>query len=144
MSAAYIDISYDLIEGLFTVLDGNVVYNDAAYSVYKSIPKQPDATYVWITEVMHAENGTKDDFVYEGTVQVRVIDESQARADKKKAYGIMNVVRGLIKATRTSVFSCGDNSLIIFAPGTSTELAEQADGKVIRIQLIDIYDFIVE
>lgn len=144
MSTAHCDISYDLIEGIFTVLDGFVIYSGTTYPVYKSIPKVPASVYVWITEVLNDEDGTKDAFIYYGTVQVRVVNEGQQRADKKKIQGIMNVVRGLLLPHKGHTFSCGYRSLIVFSPGPSNELIEPADNGIVKMQLIDIYSFIIE
>jgi len=144
MSTANVDIDYDLINGIFTVLDGNVSYGGTSYPVYKSIPKTPATVYVWITEVMSDEDGTKDEFVYYGTVQVRVINEGLQRADKKLIQGISGVTRGLLKTTKGSVFSIGDRTLVVFKQGTSSTLVEIGDNGIIRMSKIDIYDFIVE
>lgn len=144
MSTAHVDISYDLIDGIFDVLDGNVTYSGTTYPVYKSIPKVPASVYVWITEVIADEDGTKDDFIYYGTVQIRVVNESQQRADKKKSQDIMNVVSGLLQPHKGHTFSCGSKNLIVFSPGPQNEQTEQADNGIVKMQLIDIYNFIIE
>lgn len=144
MSTASVDIGYDLIEGLFTVLDGNVSYDGTTYPVYKSIPKTPASVYVYIGDLMHGEDGTKDDFVYFGTIQVVVCDESAYRADMKKAQGILNVVRGLIKTAKSTVFSVGSRTLIVFSHESMIPVVEQADQGISRVRLIDSYNFIIE
>ncbi|HUX56213.1 MAG TPA: hypothetical protein VMV77_04520 [Bacteroidales bacterium] len=144
MSTAHVEISRDLINGIFTVLDGNVTYSGTTYPVYKSIPKVPASIYVWITEVMYDENGTKDSFIYYGTVQVRVVDESLQRADKKKGLGILGIVRGLLKPARSTVFSIGDTlTLIALKPGPYNEMTEQSDN-ILKMSFIDIYDFLIQ
>jgi len=144
MSTAHVDISYDLIQGIYTVLKAKVIYGGITYPVHKSIPKPPPSIYVWITEVLNDEDGTKDAFIYYGTVQVRLINEGQQRADKKKIQGIMNVVRGLLQPSKGSTFSCGSRNLIVFSPGPTNEFTEIADNGIVRMQLIDIYNFIIE
>jgi len=144
MSEVHVDISYDLVKGIYTVLNGNVNYSGITYPVYKSIPKNPPSIYVYIGDILHGEDGTKDDFVYYGTVRIEVVNESLQRADKKKAQGILNVVRGLLKPTRAATFTCGDRTLIIFCPGTFNPIVELSDTGISRIRLIDIYDFIIE
>jgi len=144
MSTANVDIDYDLIEGIFTVLDGNVTYSGTTYPVYKSIPKTPATVYVWITEVISDEDGTKEDFVYYGTVQIRVINEGLHRADKKLVQKISGVTRGLLKATKAAIFSVGDRTLVVFKQSTSDTLVEFGANGITRISKIDIYDFIVE
>ena len=144
MSDVHVDISDDLVNGIFDVLDGNVIYDDTTYPVYKSIPKVPAPVYVWITEVMHDEDGTKDSFMYNGTVQIRVVDESLQRADKKKGRGINNVVRGLLKPARATTFSIGDTlTLIVLKPGGYNEMTEQSDN-IMKMSFIDIYDFLIQ
>jgi len=145
MSTAHVDIGYDLIEGIFTVLDGNVTYSGTTYPVYKSKPKTPATIHVHIHNMVHDEDGTKDDFVYRGTIQVEVVDESKQRADMKLAQKIRGVVRGLLKTTKASVFSIGDSlTLIAFTPGPNIESIELADNGITRMRLIDIYEFIIE
>jgi hypothetical protein len=144
MSSTHVDISFDLVDGIFDVLDGNVIYGGTTYPVYKSIPKTPESVYVTIGDVLSSEDGTKDDFVYYGTVQVIVVDESKQRADKKLVQDIMNVVRGLLKPAKATVFTCGSRNLVVFHPESSVPLVEQSDNGISRIRLIDIYNFIIE
>lgn len=145
MSTAHVEIGYDLVDGIFTVLDGNVTYGGTTYPVYKSIPKAPAAVYVHIHNVTSIENGTKDDFLYEGTVQVEVVNEGLQRADKKLIQKVMGVVRGLLKATKGATFSIGETlSLVYFTPGPSNELTEQADQGITRVRLIELYNFLIE
>ena len=145
MSTAHTDISDDLITGIFTVLDGNVTYSEVTYPVYKSIPKTPASVYIHVHNVLDKENGTKDDFIYEGTVQVEVVNEGQQRADMKLVRKIRGVVRGLLKATKGATFSIGDDhTLVVFRAGASNEGAEFADNGITKLRLIDMYEFIIE
>jgi len=144
MSTTGVDISYPLIKGIYDVLNGNVTYLDTTYPVYKSIPKTPASIYVHIRDVMHGEDGTKDDFIYYGTVRVEIVDESLQRADKKKAEGILNVVRGLLKTNKGSTFDCGARILIVFRSGTFNTIIEQSDNGISRTRLIDSYEFEIE
>jgi len=144
MSTSLTDISYDLANGIFTVLNGNVTYGGTTYPVYKSVPKTPAVTYVLIGDILQGEDGTKDSFDYYGTVQVIVVDESIERAGRKKAQGILGVVRGLLKATKSTVFSCGDRTLVIFSHESLVPLTEMADAGISRIRLVDIYNFYME
>jgi hypothetical protein len=125
-------------------LAGTVTANDTTYPVYKSIPKTPAPVYVWIGGVEMIVSGTKDSFHYEGTVQVQVIDESKMRADKELVQDIMNVIRGILKPTRASVFSISPDTLIVFNPESSNELTEQSDAGITKIKVIDIYNFLIE
>jgi len=140
--SAFKDISYDLINGIFTVLDGNVTYDSTDYNVYKSLPKAAPDNYVHVTGVIQTEDGTKDDFHYYGTVQVRVVTDNVMRADKKLAQAIMNVVRGLLKPSKKAVFDCSPSSLIVFKHESFNELIEQSD-EIGKVTLIDIYSFLI-
>ena len=62
MAAKSVDICYDLTDGIFNVLNGNVIYDDVEYPVYKSIPKAPASLYVFIGDIISIEDGTKDKF----------------------------------------------------------------------------------
>jgi hypothetical protein len=94
---------------------------------------------------VHTENGTKDDFIYEGTVQVEVVNEGLHRADKKLVQKILGVVRGLLKATKGATFSIGETlSLVVFRPGVYNEGIEYGENGITRLRLIDIYEFMIE
>lgn len=144
MSTAHIDISYDLIDGIFDVLDGNVIYSGTTYPVYKSIPKTPESVYVHIGDVIQSEDGTKDNFVYYGTVRIEVVDESKYRGDRKLAQKILGVVRGLLKTTKGGTFTCGSLNLIIFSHEVLNEFIEISDDGQSRVRLIDNYNFVIE
>jgi len=143
MSTAYMDISGNLIDGIFAVLDTHVTYSGTTYPVYKSIPKTPALIYVYVGNVIHATEGTKDDFHYNGTVQIQVVDESRQRADKKLAQAIINVTRGLLKPARATVFSISPSTLVVLSPGQFNEVTEQGES-ISKIKLIDQYDFLIQ
>jgi hypothetical protein len=139
MSTALEDIAYDLIEGIFTVLDGNL-----SCPVYKSIPKPSALVYAHIYDVTYGDDGTKDDFVYSGTVRIEVVDESHQRPDKKAAETILGIMRTLLKPAKSSVFSCGTHTLSVFSFESTNEIIEPADNGISRVRLIDMYNFIIE
>lgn len=137
MSVQYKDISYALINGIRNALSTLTV------PVYKSVPKTPAAAYVLIHGVLQTEDGTKDDFVYRGTVQIRVVMDALETTDKKAAQTLLNSVRMLLKPTKAAVFSITPHTLIAFTPESFTELPEQTE-LGIKVSLIDIYNFIIE
>lgn len=144
MSTGAVDISYNLIDGIYDVLNGNVVYGGAIIPVYKSIPKTPASLYVHIGDILESEDGTKDDFVYYGTVQVIIVDESAHRADRKQAQGVLGAVRALLKTSVPATFSIGTRNLIVFRHESLVPVTEYADNMIIRTRLIDIYSFNIE
>lgn len=125
-------------------LSGTVAAADEVFPVYKSIPKPSAATYVHITNLLYDESGTKDDFAYEGTIQVEVVDETKHTAARRLAQQILGVVRGLLKPTRTSTFTVTGRTLVYFDPGPSGELIEAGDAGLVRLRLIDTYNFMIE
>lgn len=127
-----------------TNLTGTVAANDITYPVYKSIPKPSAEVYVHIHNVIHTEDGTKDDFVYAGTVQIEVVDESKHRGDRTLSRSILGVVRGLLKTSKASVFTVGSRTLVIFSHASFNEFVEAADQGIARSRLIDIYNFLIE
>jgi len=129
------------ITNLTTNLSGVVANANTNYPIYKSIPKNPAQIYIRIGEVIESEDGTKDDFVYHGSVPVIICDESQInQADKKKAQGILNLVRGILKPTKTSVPS----GFIEFAHEGKTEYVDLDDMDKPKIRVVDVYSFIHE
>jgi len=169
MNTGLVDISYSLIDAIFTVLDGNVTYLGVTYPVYKSVPKPAPSTYVLIDQINSIENGTKDFFIYEGTVNIVIVDDKAQRGDKKLAHCILNVVRGLLKPSRSSVpvlvfgysadstlitadstLITSDNAMVdngltcvSFTPGVYNDFMELSDTGYSRIRLIDQYNFII-
>jgi hypothetical protein len=143
MSTGFVDISDDLVDGIFTILNTHVTYSGTTYPVYKSIPKTPALIYVYVGNVVYATEGTKDTFHYNGTVQIQIVDESRQRADKKLAQAILNVTRGLLKPARATVFSISPRTLIVLSPGQFNEVIEQGEA-IAKIKLIDQYDFLIE
>jgi hypothetical protein len=125
-------------------LAGTVAASDVVYSVYKTIPKPSAETYVHVHNLMSTDNGTKDDFIYDGTVQIEVVDESKHQGDKKLAYQILALVRALLKPTRTSTFAVTGRTLITFTPGPYGELTEMGDAGLSRLRLIEVYNFLIE
>lgn len=137
MSTAFADISYPLVNGIYNALATMSV------PVEKSVPKPAPAAYILISGVIQTEDGTKDDFVYRGTVQVRVVMDGLQRADKKAAQTLLSEMRGLLKPSKAAVFSVTPNTLIAFSHESMTELIEQTETGV-KVSLIDIYNFLIE
>ncbi len=144
MSTIQEDIENNLIKGIYDVLNGHVTYSDVTYPVYKSIPKPPAATYVWIGGVIQTNDNTKDDFGYRGTVEVQVISEPVERPDKKLLNNISGVVCGLLKPTPASVFSIGSNTLTVFNKENTFSVTEQGASGVNKIKKVSIYNFLIE
>lgn len=151
MSQMHQDISYILIDAIFQGLTGSgVTYNFVTYPVYKSIPKLPPSIYVFVGNVIQTEDGTKDEFMYEGTVQIHVVDESKERADLMLAQAIISVTRFLLKIQRTRIFTLeawGPDStarkLVILKPDTFNTVVSQAANGIVAIRLVDTYNFLI-
>jgi hypothetical protein len=142
MSTVHKDISKDLLEGVFSVLESDVTVNGLNYSVYKSLPKVPDMTYVWVGNIIHDQDGDKDNFRYYGTIQIQVVDESEYRADRKLAQDILNRTRALLKPTVVGMPTV--SGLVTFTPSTFNDASEISDNNISRVKLVDMYDFIME
>jgi len=144
VAAKSVDIGYDLTDGIFNVLNGNVIYDDVEYPVYKSIPKAPASLYVFIGDIISIEDGTKDSFIYTGSIRLEVVDERNMRADKKIVYNVLSVVRGLLKVTKGHTFSIGDDlTLVVFSHEPLNTFTEISDTGISRIRLIDNYNFVI-
>jgi len=143
-SAAQLCVDLTVVGG--TGISGTVTNADLTfgltYPVYKSIPKPAATTYIYIGNVLNDTDGTKDEFHYNGTCQIQVVDESKQRADSRLALNILNVIRGILKPTRGAVFSISPSTLVVFEPGPYNEVIEENNG-VTKIKLIDIYNFLI-
>lgn len=143
MSAQSKDISYAVVDAIYDALSGDTGFamiSGVKYPVYKAIRNNPAEIYIRIGEVLELEDGTKDDFVYKGSVPVIICDESQTKqADKKKAQGILNEVRAMLKPTKSSVPA----GLIIFSHEGKTEYIDMNDEAKPKIRIVDIYSFLI-
>jgi hypothetical protein len=124
--------------------DGYITVNAVNYPVYVTMPKIAPENYVYIGNVIQTEDGTKDDFIYKGTVQIRVTTDGLHRSEKKLAQQILSVVRGIIKPTKAAVFSMSTLTMTVFKHESMTELIGQNESGLIRVDIIDIYNFILE
>lgn len=144
MSLQLKDITEGLTDGIAAALGRTITVDANEYPVYVTMPKVAPDNYVYIGGVTQTENGTKDDFIYEGTIQIRVTTDNLHTGEKKLARSILNYVRGVLKPSKPYTISLDDLNLISLSHGSLTELVTQTDTNLIRIDLIDIYDFILE
>lgn len=143
MSTASKDVSYDVISAIYTALGGDSKFTSSIGSIpiYKSIPKDAALVYIKIGEVVDTEEGTKDSFMFRGSVPVIVCDESHLnQADKKKAQTICSEVRATLKPSRASVPS----GFIQFNANGKTEYVDLSVQDRPKIRIVDIYEFIIE
>lgn len=124
-------------------LSGTVASADITYPILKSIPKPAPDNYIYAGGVIQTEDGTKDDFHYLGSVTVKVVTDNLSRADKKLAQQILNVIRGLLKPKKSSVFSLHNHTLITFSHESMTPVEEQNEA-IIKISLNDLYNFLIQ
>ena len=140
------DPSAALIAGIKTVLDGNVTISGAEYPVYDTLLRgATNRSYVLISNYLDNEDGTKDDFIYTGTIAIESVDESQVQnVSRSTAQAINNKVRSLLKTSKGGTFTVSGYTLIVFKHAGSTQLREQVKDKRERIRIIDIYEFIIQ
>jgi hypothetical protein len=124
-------------------LAGTVVVTDEIYPVYKSIPKTPADNYIYVGGIIQAEDGTKDEFIYTGTLQVKVVTDRVQRADSFLAESMLNVVRAHLQPTKGAVLSLSGNTMVTLTPEGMTELSEQTELGM-KIQMIDLYTFLIQ
>lgn len=140
------DISSQLIDGIYDILNGNVTVSGVTYPVYKHFYRGPtNRSYVKIGNVIDNENGTKQDFIYEGSIDIESIDEQSAmNPARTTVQAINNKVRGLLKTTRTEVPTITGHECIVFRHAGSTLREEQTRDKRTRYIITDIYEFIIQ
>jgi hypothetical protein len=142
-------MSYDpstaLTDGIKTVLSGNVTVGSVTYPVYDTVEWGPtNRTYVYIGPYIDTEQGTKDDFVFTGSITVESVDEGQVQNVKRSTVrAVNNKVRDLLKSTKAGVFTITGRTLVVFRHGGSNEIREtHKDGRT-RLRIIDIYEFVI-
>jgi hypothetical protein len=137
------DISYLIIDGIFDTLNANVTVNAVTYPVYKTIPISVADTYVKIGEVIETEDGTKDTFIYQGSVSINVVDKSLTKqGDRKLAQSILNKVRSLLKTGKGTNPSI--SGLVTFSLNGKTEMVDFTDKARPEVRITDIYTFTIE
>ena len=140
------DYSTALRTGIYTVLNGNVTVSSKTYKIYKDpVGGEPNRTYVAIGTIIDNEDGTKEDFVFRGSISVETIDESQTmNPTRDLSEAVNNKVRSLLKTTKSSTFTVIGSTLTVFRHGGSTRMREELKDKRMRYRIIDIYEFIIE
>jgi hypothetical protein len=144
MSTSFVDISYDLVDGIYDVLTTHVTVGGITYPVYKSMPKTPAATYVYICNVLQMEDGTKDSFLYNGTVQIHIVTEGRERADLKLTQDILGVVRSHLKTSKGATFSIGSRTLVVFSHESLSIMINTGDNGLSNIRFVDMYNFLID
>jgi len=146
MSTSSVDISSGIITGVYNVLNGNVTISGVTYPVYKNFYSgPPNRSYVRIGNVIDNENGTKEAFIYEGSIAIESVCETQpVNPQRATVQAINNKVRSLLKTTKTEVPTVTDRTVIVFRHGGSTIREEKMPTGNIRYVITDIYEFIIE
>lgn len=123
-------------------LNGSVAANDVTHPVYINVPKNPASVYILIGGITQVENGTKDTFIYEGTFQLKIVSIQQDTS-KTLCQQILKITRGLLKPTKSSVFSIGTKTLVVLDPENLNDLIEQSDEGIVKVSLIDMYNYLI-
>jgi len=165
MSTTARDYSSILRKSIYTVLNGNVTVAFTAdntvitaddditpvnasytYPVFKDpIRGQPNRAYVMIGTIIDTESGPKDNFVYQGSVSIEVVDESQTINPTRDLSETMNnVVRKTLKTTKGGVFTVTDFTLTYFRHGGSTRMEEKLPDGRKSYRIIDIYEYAIQ
>jgi len=145
MSTISADYSGALRTGINTVLSGNITISGTTYKFFKD-PETvgPNKTYVTLGPIIDAENGTKEHFIYQGSITVETIDMSQSGTPKRTlSETVNNKVRGLLKATKGAVFTVAGFTLIYFRHGGCTRMTETLQDGRKSFRIIDIYEFLI-
>jgi len=144
VSTEFKDISLELTDGIYTALGSYITVNAVNYPVYVTMPKIAPDNYVYIGGVIQNEDGTKDDFIYTGSVNIRITTDNLHRAEKKLAREILSAVRTILKPSKSAVFALFSSTLVVFSHESLTELVGQTDNGLTRIDLVDSYNFKIE
>jgi hypothetical protein len=125
-------------------LAGTVAANDVTYPIFLTKPKPAPQNYIWVGGVLHNEDGTKDDYMYNGTVQVQVVTDQLSTPETSLASDILNVIRGLICPARgtLSVSIASPLNIVVFTHESYNEMTESDD--ICKVTLIDLYSFLIQ
>jgi len=140
------DYSTALRTGIYTVLNGNITISGKTYKIYKDPVKgATNRTYVILGPIIDNEDGSKDSFVYTGSIAIETVDMSQAiNPTRDLSESVNNKVRSLLKTSKGSTFTVSGYTLTVFRHGGSTRLSEQLPDKRISYRIIDIYEYVIQ
>ncbi len=139
MAEALKEITWELLTALYNALKDQITY-----PVYKVIPKPPESAYVYVGNVSYNIEGTKDDWLYSGTVAIRVVDESHSAGDLKEALDVVNEIRQILKPNKTTVLTLATSNNVIFTPASMSTTITLSEEGLARNEIIDIYRFVIE
>ena len=140
------DYATALRTGINTVLATSITISGITYKFFKD-PESvgPNRTYVTLGPIIDTEVGSKDGFVYQGSISVETIDTSQTlNGTRDLSETVNNKVRGLLKATKGGVFSVTGFTLTYFRHAGSTRLIETLKDGRKSYRIIDIYEFQIQ
>lgn len=144
MSSTHKDISLALAGAIYSALATKVTVSGVTYPVYNSMIPDAPATYIRVGEIIDRDEGTKESFIYEGTVPIIINDEIQNISSRKRAYQIRDKVRSLLKTSKSSVLTITGFTMTVFAFDVSSEAIIKNDEGKVQYQIYDIYRFIIE
>lgn len=99
------DSFYDVLEGFYNTLAGNVTYEGNEIPVYTGLPKATGTAsdYIYIGEITQVDFGGADEFSTEETITIQIVCRQRGDdVSKKKLAIISSQVYDLLKATYTS------------------------------------------
>ena len=67
------DSTTELYEAVYTMLNGNLIYNTVNYPVYTSVPKSADYNYVVLKDVTFLDDGTQDTYISDCTMLIDIV-----------------------------------------------------------------------
>ena len=146
MSTAGKDPSSALIAGIVTVLSGNVTIDTVTYPVYDTERSDaPNRQYVWVGNYIDNEAGTKDDYVYTGSISIETVDRAGTlNKTRATAQAISNKVRSLLETAKGTTFTVTGYTLSVFRHGGSVQPRTKGRDGRDEIRIIDIYEFVIE
>jgi len=146
MSTISKDYSGALRTGINTVLSSKITIGAVTYKFFKDIESVgPNKTYVTLGPIIDTEAGSKEQFIYQGSISVETVDMSQTMNPKRTlSETVNNKVRGLLKATKGATFTVTGFTLIYFRHGGSTRLEEKLKDGRTSFRIIDIYEFLIQ
>lgn len=146
MSTASKDYGTALRDGINAVLGNKITIGSYTYPFFKDfVTGIPNKTYVILGPIIDTEAGTKDDFIYNGSITIETRDESQTmNPTRNLSESVNNKVRSLLKGSKSAVFSVTGSTLIYFRHGGSTRVDDNLPDGRKSFRIIDIYEFSIE
>lgn len=91
------DPTQEILDGIETVLSGNLTYGSTTFSIVQDVPRVDKYRHVWINQVRVEEDGTDDKFISNIGIDIEIVASGfKQRGQRKVVNNISNQLLELL------------------------------------------------